>query len=76
MFDSFTDVAKAIMAMANQEAQKHNHEYIGTEHILLALIDHGQCSGINILRELNVNTKAMKIVLEQDMSSDPDMVTM
>ena len=35
MFDRFTDRAKKVMSFARQEAMKFNHEYIGTEHILL-----------------------------------------
>ena len=35
MFERFTDRARKVMALANQEAQRFNHEYIGTEHILL-----------------------------------------
>ena len=37
MFERFTDRARKVMALANQEAQRFNHEYIGTEHILLGL---------------------------------------
>ena len=42
MFDRFTDRAKKVMSFARQEAQKFNHEYIGTEHILLGLVKEGQ----------------------------------
>ena len=38
MFERFTDRARKVMALANQEAQRFNHEYIGTEHILLGLL--------------------------------------
>jgi len=38
MFERFTDRARKVMALANQEAQRFNHEYIGTEHILLGLV--------------------------------------
>ena len=34
MFERLTDRARKVMALANQEAQRFNHEYIGTEHIL------------------------------------------
>ena len=37
MFERFTDRARKVMALANQEAQRFNHEYIGTEHLLLGL---------------------------------------
>ncbi len=35
MYERFTDRARKVMQLANQEAQRFNHEYIGTEHILL-----------------------------------------
>ena len=41
MFDRFTDRAKKVMSFARQEAMKFNHEYIGTEHILLGLVQEG-----------------------------------
>ena len=37
MYERFTDRARKVMQLANQEAQRFNHEYIGTEHILLGL---------------------------------------
>ena len=41
MYERFTDRARKIMQLANQEAQRLNHEYIGTEHILLGLVKEG-----------------------------------
>ena len=38
MYERFTDRARKVMQLANQEAQRFNHEYIGTEHVLLGLI--------------------------------------
>ncbi|MBT4845673.1 MAG: hypothetical protein HON92_09545, partial [Planctomycetaceae bacterium] len=35
MYERFTDRARKVMQLANQEAQRFNHEYIGTEHVLL-----------------------------------------
>ena len=46
MFERFTDRARKVMAaLANQEAQRFNHEYIGTEHILLRLVKEGSGVG-------------------------------
>ena len=41
MYERFTDRARKVMQLANQEAQRFNHEYIGTEHVLLGLIKEG-----------------------------------
>src|SRR6266496_3503739 len=55
MFERFTDRARKVMALANQEAQRLNHEYIGTEHILLGLVKEGSGVGANVLRNLEVD---------------------
>ena len=44
MYERFTDRARKVMQLANQEAQRFNHEYIGTEHILLGLVKEGSRS--------------------------------
>jgi hypothetical protein len=44
MYEQFTDRARKIMQLANQEAQRLDHEYIGTEHILLGLVTEGSHS--------------------------------
>ena len=40
MYERFTDRARKVMQLANQEAQRFNHEYIGTEHILLGSVSY------------------------------------
>ena len=47
MFDRFTDRARKVMALATQEAQRFNHEFVGTEHILLGLVKEGTGVGAN-----------------------------
>jgi ATP-dependent Clp protease ATP-binding subunit ClpC len=39
MYERFSNDARRVMQLANNEAQRFNHEYIGTEHVLLALIN-------------------------------------
>lgn len=55
MFERFTDRARKVMALANQEAQSFNHNYIGTEHILLGLLKEGYGVGANSLKNLGIN---------------------
>ncbi|MHC4194872.1 MAG: Clp protease N-terminal domain-containing protein, partial [Planctomycetota bacterium] len=55
MFERFTDRARKVMALANQEAQRFNHEYIGTEHILLGLVKEGSGVGATVLKNLDVD---------------------
>jgi len=76
MFERFTDRARKIMALANQEAQRFNHEYIGTEHILLGLVKEGSGVGANVLKNLDVDLKKVRLEVEKLVKSGPDMVTM
>jgi ATP-dependent Clp protease ATP-binding subunit ClpC len=76
MFERFTDRARKVMALANQEAQRFNHEYIGTEHILLGLVKEGSGVGANVLKNLDVDIKKLRLEVEKLVKSGPDMVTM
>src|SRR5690348_5929093 len=76
MFERFTDRARKVMALANQEAQRFNHEYIGTEHILLGLIKEGQGVGGNVLKNLHIDLGKVRQAVETLVCSGPDMVTM
>ena len=55
MFEIFTDRARKAMAVANREAQKFNHEYIGTEHILLGLVQNEGSVAAHLLRAMGVD---------------------
>ena len=76
MFERFTDRARKVMALANQEAQRFNHEYIGTEHILLGLVKEGTGVGANVLKNLDVDLHKVRLEVERLVKSGPEMVTM
>ena len=76
MFERFTDRARKVMALANQEAQRFNHEYIGTEHILLGLVKEGTGVGANVLKNLDVDLQKVRMEVEKLVKSGPGMVTM
>ncbi|MHC4526567.1 MAG: ATP-dependent Clp protease ATP-binding subunit [Planctomycetota bacterium] len=76
MFERFTDRARKVMALANQEAQRFNHEYIGTEHILLGLVKEGSGVGATVLKNLDVDIKKLRLEVEKLVKSGPDIVTM
>ena len=76
MFERFTDRARKVMQLANQEAQRFNHEYIGTEHILLGLIKEGSGVAANVLKNLDVDLRKIRLEVEKLVQSGPDMVTM
>ena len=76
MFERLTDRARKVMALANQEAQRFNHEYIGTEHILLGLVKEGSGVGANVLKHLGIDLRKVRLEVEKLVKSGPDMVTM
>jgi ATP-dependent Clp protease ATP-binding subunit ClpA len=65
MFERFTDRARKIMALANQEAQRFNHEYVGTEHLLLGLVKEGSGVASNVLKNLEVDLRKVRLEVEK-----------
>lgn len=76
MFDRFTERARKIFAMANQEAQRFNHEFVGPEHLLLGLVKEGSGVGANVLRNLSVDLTKVRTTIERLIKPGPDMVSM
>ena len=76
MYERFTDRARKVMQLANQEAQRFNHEYIGTEHILLGLVKEGSGVAANVLKNLEVDLRKIRLEVEKLVQSGPEMVTM
>ncbi|HKB15877.1 MAG TPA: Clp protease N-terminal domain-containing protein, partial [Planctomycetota bacterium] len=75
MFDRFTDRAKKVMTLARQEAQRLNHEYIGTEHILLGLIQEGSGVAANVLRNMNIDLEKIRHEIEKIVKAGGGIVT-
>src|SRR6185295_18583623 len=76
MFDRFTDRAKKVMNLARQEAQRFNHEYLGTEHILLGLVQEGSGVAANVLKNMNIELAKIRGEVEKIVKTGPSMVTM
>ena len=60
MFERFTDRARRVVVQAQEEARRLNHNYIGTEHILLGLIQEGEGHAAKALEELNINIDSVR----------------
>ena len=60
MFERFTDRARRVVVLAQEEARRLNHNYIGTEHILLGLIQEGEGHAAKALDELNINIDSVR----------------
>ncbi|MCI5108871.1 MAG: NDP-hexose 4-ketoreductase, partial [Candidatus Pacebacteria bacterium] len=75
MFERFTDRARKIVALANQEAQRFNHEYVGTEHILLGILKEGSGVAANVIKNHNVDLRKVRLEVEKLVKSAPEMIT-
>ena len=75
MFEQFTDQARKVKALANQEAQRLDHEYIGTEHILLGLVKEGSGVAFQVLKELGVDLHQVRLEVEEVVPCGPAIVT-
>ncbi len=75
MFERFSDRARKVMSLADEQVQRFNHKYIGTEHILLGLAAEGSGGGAKILRNMGVDLKGMLAEVEKLVKAGPEPVT-
>ncbi|MDJ0652163.1 MAG: ATP-dependent Clp protease ATP-binding subunit [Simkaniaceae bacterium] len=73
MFDKFTNRAKQVIKLAKKEAQRLNHNYLGTEHILLGLLKLGQGIAVNVLRNLNIDYDTVLAEVERLVGFGPEI---
>ena len=71
MYERFTDRARQVMQLANKEAQRFNHEYIGTEHILLGLVKEGSGVAANVLKNLDIDLRKIRLEVEKIVQTGP-----
>lgn len=73
MFDKFTNRAKQVIKLAKKEAQRLNHNYLGTEHVLLGLLKLGQGIAVNVLRNMNLDYDAIRTEVERIVGFGPEI---
>lgn len=73
MFDKFTNRAKQVIKLAKKEAQRLNHNYLGTEHVLLGLLKLGQGIAVNVLRNLNIDFETVRVEIERLVGYGPEI---
>ena len=59
-FDKFTERARKVLSLAQEEAQRFNHNYIGTEHLLLGLVREGDGVAAKVLNNLGVELNKVR----------------
>ena len=65
MFERFTDRARRVVVLAQEEARMLNHHYVGTEHILLGLIHEGEGVAANALESLGISLETVREKIEE-----------
>ncbi len=70
--NNFTPRAQQVLALARKEADRFNHNYVGTEHILLGLIKLGQGVAVNVLHKLGLDLETVRMQVEQQVGSGPE----
>lgn len=69
MFNRFTERARKVLVLAKEEARRFNHDYIGTEHILLGLVREGEGVACAVLQNVGVDLERLRIEVEKLVSS-------
>jgi ATP-dependent Clp protease ATP-binding subunit ClpC len=72
-FERFSNWSRKAMALANREAMRDWHGYIGVEHILLGIIDAGGGAGVDALKELNVEPGMVRSEVERLLAASGDV---
>jgi ATP-dependent Clp protease ATP-binding subunit ClpC len=75
VYERFTDDARMTMVLAFREAQGRHQDHVGTEHVLLGLIDQPDCAAARILMSLDVSLQGLRLEVEKNTSSSPDAAT-
>ena len=69
---NFTPRAQQVLALARKEADRLNHNFLGTEHLLLGLIKLGQGVAVNVLQKMGLDLETVRMEVEKQTPSGPD----
>ena len=72
MMNNFTPRAQQVLALARKEADRFNHNYVGTEHLLLGLIKLGQGVAVNVLQKMGLDLETVRMEVEKQVGSGPE----
>jgi ATP-dependent Clp protease ATP-binding subunit ClpC len=71
-YSNFTPRAQQVLALARKEADRFNHNFVGTEHLLLGLIKLGQGVAVNVLLKLGMDLETVRLEVEKQVGTGPD----
>jgi len=69
---NFTPRAQQVLALARKEADRFNHNYVGTEHLLLGLIKLGQGVAVNVLQKMGLDLETVRMEVEKQIGTGPE----
>src|ERR1700746_1032211 len=72
IMNNFTPRAQQVLALARKEADRFNHNYVGTEHLLLGLIKLGQGVAVNVLQKMGLDLETVRMEVEKHVGSHPE----
>src|SRR5476651_2331837 len=70
--NNFTPRAQQVLALARKEADRFNHNYVGTEHLLLGLIKLGQGVAVNVLQKMGLDLETVRMEVEKQIGTGPE----
>ena len=70
--NNFTPRAQQVLALARKEADRFNHNFVGTEHLLLGLIKLGQGVAVNVLQKMGLDLETVRMEVEKQVGTGPD----
>ena len=70
--NNFTPRAQQVLALARKEADRFHHNYVGTEHILLGLINLGQGVAVNVLQKMGLDLQTVRSAVEKQVGTGPE----
>ena len=70
--NNFTPRAQQVLALARKEADRFNHSFVGTEHLLLGLINLGQGVAVNVLQKMGLDLDTVRLEVEKQVGTGPD----
>ena len=76
MFERFTERARRVIILARGEAEKYQHEYLGTEHLLLGILREGTGTAISVLQALEFSQKQFEAELVSRMPPTENVLTL
>src|SRR3990172_4119270 len=75
MFERFTDRGRKIIILAREEAERHQNDYLGTEHLVLAVLLESDGTAMSILKKMGLSTEQIRLEIERNLPGGSNTMT-